>query len=331
MKSKYSIHVHDLHIRDVCILPVPQEGKYYLYDSRPMPGQKGRAINVRESEDLVWWSEASHAFVPGGDFWGPLDLWAPECHYWRGKYYAVSSFRAAGGYRGCQFLVSDSPNGPFIPMVNKPATPENWHCLDGTLYEDKAGTPWMVFCHEWIQVQDGQICAIQMKEDLSDSVGEPIILFRASEAPWRFKKNCYSLWNYTAPQPKLGWARITDGPYMLRQDEKTLLMVWTSYSETAYSTGYARSLSGEIEGPWIQEDEPLFTQDGGHPMLFTRFDGKLMMTMHSPNVPGKERMLIFEMECTDGRLNIVNEITGNWMPTFYDPDGVNGTTYSDSA
>ena len=60
----------------------------------------------------------------------------------------------------------------------------------------------MVFCHEWLQVQDGQICAIRMEEDLSDSIGEPVILFRASEAPWRFTDD-RDLWKLTEPQPKI--------------------------------------------------------------------------------------------------------------------------------
>lgn len=209
------IHVKDLHTRDVCIVPWEKEQKYFLYDCFERLGQKGRAVNVRESSDLVWWSESYPVFEPDENFWGPLDFWAPECHYWRGKYYMVSSFRAPGGYRGCQFLEAETPRGPFLPKKNKPATPENWHCLDGTLYEDRQGKPWMVFCHEWLQVQDGQICAIRMEEDLSDSIGEPVILFRASEAPWRFTDD-RDLWKLTEPQPKMGWARVTDGPYLYR-------------------------------------------------------------------------------------------------------------------
>lgn len=321
MEKAKLTHVRDLHIRDVCILPWAEEKKYFVYDCFPLPGQTGRAINVRESTDLIWWTDAVHAFVPDEEFWGPLDFWAPECHQWRGKFYAVSSFRGKNTCRGCQFLVADTPRGPFVPMSNKPATPENWHCLDGTLYEDTDGQPWMVFCHEWPQVQDGQMCAIRMKDDLSDSIGEPVILFRASEAPWKFRKDCFSHWNLTAPQPKVGWARITDGPYLWRADRNTLLMIWTSYSDTAYSTGYARSQSGDIMGPWIQEEEPLFTQDGGHAMLFRRFDGTLMMTMHSPNIPSQERMLLFEMEIKDGKLHIVNETTGNWLRNRYNSDG----------
>ena len=136
------IHVKDLHTRDVCIVPWEKEQKYFLYDCFERLGQKGRAVNVRESSDLVWWSESYPVFEPDENFWGPLDFWAPECHYWRGKYYMVSSFRAPGGYRGCQFLEAETPRGPFLPKKNKPATPENWHCLDGTLYEDRQGKPY---------------------------------------------------------------------------------------------------------------------------------------------------------------------------------------------
>ena len=98
-------------------------------------------------------------------------------------------------------------------------------------------------------------------------------------------------------------------------------MVWSSFSNTAYTCGYARSLSGEITGPWKQEPEPLFSQDGGHSMLFTDFEGRLLMGLHSPNRSGQERMLLFEMEDENGHLRIRNELTGNWMFNKYTPDG----------
>ena len=314
-------NVRNLRVRDICILPDRERNLYYGYYSFPHNDAADCALECRTSKDLIWWSEPVKVFTADKDFWGPFDMWAPEGHFYKGKYYVVSSFRSAGGYRGCQFLVSDDPLGPFRPIVNKPATPEGWHCLDGTLYVDRKGCPWMVFCHEWTQVQDGQICAIRMKEDLSDSIGDPMILFRASEAPWKFTKNCYTHGEYTMPQPKLGWARVTDGPYLLRMEDGRLLMTWTSYSDTAYTAGCAYSESGEIEGPWIQEPEPLFSQDGGHAMFFRRFDGRLMMALHAPNILEKERMLLFEMEYSGGKLHIVNEITGSWLQNKYNADG----------
>lgn len=319
MKKKLT-HVTDMNERDCFVVAYPEEKKYILYSSKPMKGQKGRQVNIRESDDLIWWTDPVCAFAPDESFWGPLDFWAPECHYWKGKYYLISSFRAKGGYRRCQFLVADTPRGPFVPMVNEASTPEGWHCLDGTLYEDRLGKPWMVFCHEWVQVQDGQIAAVPMSDDLSKTVGDPVILFRASEAPWRFT-DAVKCWDFTEPQPAIGWARITDGPFLHRMQDGSLVMVWSSFCNTGYAVGQAKSVSGELQGPWIQEPEPVWSLDGGHPMMFRTFEGKLMLACHSPNIGGKERMLLFEMDDSGSKLKVVNEITGNWLPNRYFPDG----------
>ena len=54
--------------------------------------------------------------------------------------------------------------------------------LDGTLYVED-GKPYMVFCHEWVQTIDGTMDCIQLEDDLSDTVGEPRMMFKASDAP----------------------------------------------------------------------------------------------------------------------------------------------------
>lgn len=318
---EHNNYITHIRIRDPFIVTDEEEGIYFLYDCFRTEHQKTRAINVRESRDLIWWSDPYPVFVPDDDFWGPLDLWAPEVHFYKGNYYLISSFRERDGYRGCQFLKAQTPRGPFWPMKNHAATPEEWHCLDGTLYLDKNGYPWMVFCHEWTQVQDGQICAIRMSEDLSEAVGPPVILFRGSEAPWKFTDD-QKLWKVSESQPKLGWARVTDGPFLYRAENGELLMLWSSFSNTAYTCGYARSLSGEIEGPWIQEQEPVYSQDGGHGMLFRRLDGQLMLALHTPNIIGKERLALFEINEKFGKLQIINEITGSWMQKQYDEAGL---------
>ena len=100
------------------------------------------------SRDLIHWSVPRVVFEQE-DFWADKDYWAPECWIWQGKYYLVSSFRAEGTYRACQFLVADHPLGPFKPY-GEPLTPKGWQCLDGTLFVDEGGSPWLVFCHEWV-------------------------------------------------------------------------------------------------------------------------------------------------------------------------------------
>jgi len=77
--------------------------------------------------------------------------------------------------------------------------------------------------------------------------------------------------------------------------------------------------------------------DGAHCMLFKRFDGQLMMSLHAPNHPHeKKRMLLFEMEDKNGKLAILNECTGNWYSIdkakephgYYTYDPVTPPTFS---
>lgn len=105
---------------------------------------------------------------------------------------------------------------------------------------------------------------------------------------------------------------VTDGPFLYRTPAGTLLMLWSNFAPQGYATGYARSLSGEIMGPWIQEPTPLYAMDGAHSMLFTSFEGNLIMSLHAPNTHTRKHMLLFQMEVKNEKLHIVNEITGNW-------------------
>lgn len=304
----YPLHVRDVHISDPFVLADPVTKLYYLYAARfnpeRFPDQKDRGcFHALVSPDLIHWSAPVRVFdADECGFWADLDYWAPECHIWHGKYYLISSFRAKGTYRRCQCLAADSPLGPFLPIEPKPVTPNGWQCLDGTLYVDRKGKPWMVFCHEWLQVFDGQIAALPLSDDLGHAVGEPMILFRASDSPWRA--------SLSGSDPYSGF--VTDGPFLHRMKDGTLIMLWSNFAQTGYATGYAKSVSGEITGPWIQEKEPLYAMDGAHSMLFTTFEGQLMMSLHCPNEHPKKRMLLFEMEESRGKLRILNEVTGNW-------------------
>jgi len=297
----YPFHIRDIRHSDPFILADPVSKKYYTYALAFNPNrypyqQVGGAFHALVSEDLINWSEPVEVFRQG-DFWADLDYWAPECHIWKGKYYILSTFRSKGKYRGCQCLVADSPLGPFKPIKNRLSTPPGWQCLDATLYIDKADRPWMVFCHEWCQVYDGQIAAVPMSEDLGEAIGEPVILFRGSDAPWKKDKlTCF----------------VTDGCYLHRCENGDLLMLWSSFSNMGYTTGYAKSNSGEIVGPWEQRALPLYALDGAHSMLFRTFEGQLMMALHSPNAHQYKHILLFEMEENNGELAIINEVTGNW-------------------
>jgi hypothetical protein len=309
--ENYPYHVRDLNISDPCILVDPASRKYYTYahftDFERFPVVKSAAPRffAYESEDLIHWSEPKICFEKTADFWADLDYWAPEVHLYKGKYYLISSFRTKGSYRRCQALVSDSPLGPFAPIKPGPVTPKGWHCLDGTLYLDRKEKPWMVFCHEWLQVNDGQIAAVPLSDDLGEAVGEPLILFYASEGPWASK--------LMGGVTGVGNGFVTDGCYLHRMKNGTLIMLWSSFAANGgYTTGYARSVRGDIQGPWVQEPLPLYGMDGAHSMLFYTFEGQLMMSLHCPNDHKRKRILLFEMAEEGDKLRIINEVTGNW-------------------
>lgn len=293
--SEFSLE--QIHLRDPYILTVPSRKKYYLYGSIGKNVWNGPAIgfDVYESEDLVHWQGPIPCFRPAPDFWSDHHYWAPEVHEWDGRYYMFASFKAEGIPRVTGVLVADQPEGPFEVWA-KTLTPPEWECLDGTLHVDGQGDPWMIFCREWVQVEDGEMHAVRLKPDLSAAIGEPVLLFRASEAPW------------SVGSGEKGRRHVTDGPFLYRMQNDELVMMWSTMGEAGYTMGIARSLSGRPEGPWKQDETPLFAKDGGHGMLFRTLDGKLCLTIHTPNEHPKERPAIFRIAEQNGKFSLIDKL-----------------------
>lgn len=285
----------DIHIRDPFVLPDETEGLYYLFgttdpDCWTGPGQ---GFDCFKSRDLCAWTGPMPAFRPRNGFWATTNFWAPEVHRVNGRFHMFASFKADKRYRGTQILVSDSAAGPYTALTDGPVTPADWECLDGTLHIDRRGDPWMVFCHEWVQVHNGAIHAIRLSPDLTHPAGRPVFLFNASEAPWVRRAE----W---APEgsPRQFPVYVTDGPFLHRLASGVLLLLWSSVGAAGYAMGIARSETGDVTGPWCQVAEPLWARDGGHGMLFRAFDGRLLLTLHTPNRTPDERPIFVEIEET---------------------------------
>ncbi len=284
-----SVALEDIHIRDPFILPVPEEKTYYLFGTH---ASAAHDFLVYSSFDLKRWRGPQVAFARSEAFWGTQDFWAPEVHKYKGRYYLFGSFNAPGHRRGTQILVSDTPQSPYHAHSDGPVTPAEWDCLDGTLFVDESGQPWCVFCHEWVQTHDGEMRAVRLAPDLSKAEGEPVLLFRATEAPW-VKEIGFG-------GPHKGF--ITDGPFLYRLENGTLIMLWSSFGNKGYAQTVARSESGKIQGPWKQDAEPLYTNDGGHGMIFQTFDGTRVLVLHQPNGRSLERARMFALREHDGTL-----------------------------
>lgn len=305
----------DMPLHDPFIVAHAPSKTYYLYTSNipEMTGVQRAGTMVYKSKDLAHWSAPKVVFqVPDGTWADAKEgAWAPEVHAYKGRYYLFTTLHNAkkllsdgvnNGYaehaRGVVVAVSDTPDGPFKLLdTEKPVPPAQFMTLDGTLYVDSAGAPWMVYAHEWVQKNDGTFEAVPLKPDLSGADGKPVHLFKASDAPW--------LNASLAPDEKR-LIYVTDGCEFFRTKTGDLLMLWSSYKNGQYVETVARSASGTLKGPWVQQ-EPLLTNDSGHGMLFRTFTGKLMMVVHRPfrNARGK----LYEISDEGDHLSLGRERT----------------------
>ena len=271
------LRTDEINIRDPFVLV--HEGKYYLYGTRGATcWGPAEGFDVYVGDDLEHWDGPIECFHNDGSFWADRNYWAPEVHPWRGAFYMFASFKAEGVCRGTAILRADTPLGPFVPHSDGPVTPRDWECLDGTLYVSREGRPYIVFCHEWVQIGDGEVRAMPLTDDLSAPTGEPALLFHASDAEWS------KVIHHSSGID----GRVTDGPFLWRTSDGALLCLWASMSADGYTEGMAVSDNGEIDGRFVQA-EPLYRRDGGHGMVFRALDGQLYMTLHSPNEHLRER------------------------------------------
>ncbi|MBO4254589.1 glycoside hydrolase family 43 protein [Streptomyces griseorubiginosus] len=323
----------DMPLHDPFVVADGTSRTYHLYTSNDpsVSGVEGVGTMVYRSRDLREWRRPVVVFLAGEQegIWAGDGGWAPEVHPWDGRYYLFTTlhdenrplpvpppnrwgtpFQLASHLRGTITAVSDSLLGPFAVVdAARPTPPAHLMTLDGTLHVDPSGQPWMVYAHEWLQTVDGTMEAIRLAPDLSRTIGDPVFLFKASDASWLGEQ-------IPAGVPAQLPPYITDGPQLYRTPDGSLLMLWSTYEKNTvgpdgnisggYVQTYAVSRSGDLTGPWEQH-RPLVRDDSGHGMLFRTFEGELMMILHRPfdNARGK----LYEMRLDGHELRVLRQRT----------------------
>ena len=255
-----------INIRDPFV--VYENEKYYLYGTRAKDfGYGTKGFDVYISDDLTDWSEPIECFNSEKYGLNRGVNWAPEVHKYKDKYYMFATFTQENGLRGTYSLCSESLTGPFVPNSSGALTPNDWECLDGTLYVDENGVPYLVFCHEHTQILDGTICYARLNAGLDALDGEVVTMFCASsvEEVEPVKINHF----------------VTDGPFMYRSKTGELFMIWSYFIKGNYAEFAVKFKNGKI-GLEFEHKKPLLDSDGGHGMIFS--DGKqTYFTYHTPN------------------------------------------------
>lgn len=295
-------------LSDPCILADSATQTYYMTGTGGM---------LYTSKDLNQWTGPYQVAETDPDSWMGRrpQIWAAELHQYKGKYYYFATFTneaikidtVRGNIiprRSSHILVSDKPEGPYRPMADATYLPATQPTLDGTFWVDTDGKPYMIYCGEWLQNWNGTMEKIQLKPDLSGSVGQGKLLFRASDSPW----------SREIEDGKVRRSKVTDGPYLFRTGTGRLGMIWTSWIEDIYTQGVAYSESGTLDGPWTQEPHPITPPNFGHGMLFRAFDGNWLMSVHShKNVNGRYIRVphLFEVDLSGDKLKIGKMVEGD--------------------
>ena len=297
---KVDVPLDSIRLSDPFILADKPTATYYMTGTGGM---------LWKSKDLEKWTGPYPVAKTHPASWmgkNPM-IWAAELHRYNGRYYYFATFTnrdvkidtVRGNVierRASHILVSDSPDGPYVPMKDSIYLPPDKPTLDGTFWVDKDGKPYMVYCYEWLQNWNGTIEKIELKPDLSGSIGTGKLLFRASDSPWSREKN---------EEGKIVPNKVTDGPWIFRTQTGKLGMMWTSWIFDVYAQGVAYSESGTLDGPWIQEKEIITPPNFGHGMMFRTFEGKLLMAIHShKNINGRTIRIphLFEVDDSGDKL-----------------------------
>lgn len=305
MPVRHNVPLDSIILSDPCVLADSVSGKYYM---------TGTGGNLWISSDMHSWDGPYDVARPDTASWMGAHpaIWAAEIHPYKGKYYYFATFTNNKiilnhknewdiPRRASHILVADKAEGPYVPVGTADYLPADRPTLDGTFWVEPDSSAYMVFCGEWIDNQNGTVEMVELSKDLSHSVTQPRVLFRASDSPWsRELRDGGDFFN-----------RVTDGPWLFRTATGRLGMIWTSWVYKAYTMGVAYSESGSIEGPWIQEPQPLTPPDYGHGMIFRALDGRDILSLHSHSERDGHyirRPVFWEVDLSGDKLRLVKKL-----------------------
>ena len=266
------------HIGDPFVLYDEASGKYYMYCT-------GGKFKCWSSDSFSSWSCEGDAYTATDKSFGTQSYWAPEVYQWNGAYYMVysaarkveGSLSSTGLRHSIGLAKADSPAGPFTDVYDHPLYAPDYSVIDASLLFDDDGKIYLFYakdCSENVvdDKKTSQVFGIELAQDLSGTVGEPVLL-ATPQAAWE-KQSGSTLWN--------------EGPCVFKKNGAYYLLFTANYyASAAYSVGYATSASPlgtytkAAENPILRGDG-VYTSGTGHCSVTRSPDGtELYLVYHS--------------------------------------------------
>ncbi len=236
---------------------------YYMYGTG---GGAKDGFCAYSSPDMVNWTPVGQVYqgnVEGS--WAVANFWAPEVYERNGKFYMLFSAdwkenptNELENFR-IGVAVADKPTGPFREMSDKPLFDPGYPAIDGNLLTDSDGRTYLYYsrcCYKhpveseiatkakndglFDEIEESWIYAVEVKPDLSEIIGEPVLVLRPpvqlddAQSEWESR-------SVTTGEVNRRWS---EGPFALKQGDTYYLMYSANFfGGKNYAVGYATSKS----------------------------------------------------------------------------------------
>lgn len=249
---------------------VYRDGSYY------MTRTVGWGVAIRKSPTLAGLAAAKDVEVWRGG--GPgyetfhRDVWAPELHFLRGKWYVYYTATDGPDANRRVFCLESKTADPFgeYTFKGKVSVPnDDAYAIDATIYE---------------RPSDKKLFLLWSGREASTKSAQNIYIAPMSD-PWTISGPRIRLSSPNYPWERHGWL-VNEGPEVLTQGGKTFVVYSASGGTTAnYCLGLLTNTDGDLLNPtsWTKSEKPVFASyegpDGrvytpGHNGFFQSPDGK---------------------------------------------------------
>lgn len=328
----------DIKMGDPYVL-LSSDGSYYMYGT----GIVQDGFCCYKSDNLSEWEFAGQVYKADKDTsWDTSCFWAPEVYEKDGRYYMFYSAdwrdNPAGELENFRIgvAVSDSPEGPFRDISDRPLFDPGYPVIDANVLADDDGRYYLYYsrcCYkhpveseisEWArgqglfdEIEESWIYGVELSPDFSSVTGEPVLLLR----PPVTMDDVQAEWESRSVTHKEANRRWTEGSFLIKEDGRYYMMYSANFFGGAnYAVGYA--VSDSPLGPYVKSgSNPVLSRKGlvtgtGHNSVTWSRDGKEMFCVYHgrTEATGNDRVVFIDrMHIRDGRLSVDGPTYGGKM------------------